>query len=74
MNGDDLCRYLRAKVTGAPHNDKRALYALREDATAVFWCLLTMSPCGPDDGLVHVRRCGAGRECCVPDAADANVA
>ena len=62
-----LCDYLRAKVTGAPHNDKRALHALRADATAVFWCLLTMSSAGPDDGLAHVERCGEGRACCVSE-------
>jgi len=65
---EGLCDYLRAKVSNAPHGDKRALLALRNDATAVYWCLLTMSPAGPDDGLVHARRCGPGRVCCTIDA------
>lgn len=73
MNEPALCDYLRAKVSGAPHGDKRALFALRDDATAVYWCLLTMSPAGPDDGLVHVSRCGEGRACCVRASADPNV-
>ena len=59
-----ICDYLRAKVTGAPHNDKRAIFALRNDATTIYWCLLTISPSGPDDGLVHANRCGPGRTCC----------
>ena len=73
MTADDLCRYLRAKVSGAPHGDKKALFALRNEATTVYWCLLTMSPAGPDDGLVHANRCGAGRGCCVRDASDETV-
>ncbi|HTO97124.1 MAG TPA: hypothetical protein VMK66_08805 [Myxococcales bacterium] len=72
MSGEDngheqLCVYLRAKVTGAAHNDRRALYALRTEATTVYWCLLTMSPAGPDDGLVHAGRCSTGRTCCTLD-------
>ena len=70
---EDLCRYLRAKVSGAPHGDKRALFALRDEATTVYWCLLTMSAAGPDDGLVHAGACGKGRACCEPDPADENV-
>jgi hypothetical protein len=66
----ELCDYLRAKV-GAAHDDKRALFALRDEATTVYWCLLTMSPAGPDDGLAHARRCGAGRVCCVNAEAEA---
>ena len=73
MNPEELCDYLRAKVSGAAHNDKRKLFALRTEATTIYWCLLTMSPSGPDDGLVHAGRCGAGRACCVSGANDENV-
>jgi len=69
-----LCDYLRAKVTAAPHNDKRALLALANDSTAIFWCLLTMSPSGPDDGLAHAERCGPGRVCCIETPPDPDVA
>jgi hypothetical protein len=61
----ELCDYLRAKVSGAAHGDKSALFALRSEATTVYWCLLTMSPAGPDEQLVHASRCGSGRVCCV---------
>ena len=70
---EQLCKFLRAKVSGASHDDRRALYALRTEATTVYWCLLTMSPAGPDDGLAHAARCGAGRVCCTP-ADDVDVA
>ena len=73
MKPEELCDYLRAKVSGAPHNDKRALFALRNEATTIYWCLLTMSPSGPDDGLVHGGRCGAGRACCVNETTGENV-
>ncbi len=69
----ELCDYLRAKVSGASHNDKQALFALRTEATTIYWCLLTMSPSGPDDGLAHACRCGAERVCCVRDRAGDNV-
>jgi hypothetical protein len=59
-----LCKYLRAKTHGV-HGDPRALQALRTDASAIFWCLLTMSPAGPDDRLAHVCDCGDQRACCV---------
>jgi len=74
MSAEELCHYLRAKVSSAPHGDKKALFALRNEATTVYWCLLTMSPSGPDDGLVHANRCGPGRACCEPEPADGNVA
>ena len=73
MKPEDLCDFLRAKVSGAAHNDKRALFALRNEATTIYWCLLTMSPSGPDDGLVHAARCGEGRICCVREATGGNV-
>jgi hypothetical protein len=60
-----LCKYLRAKTSGV-HGDPAALWAMRNDATATYWCLLTMSPAGPDDGLVHVCECGEERICCTP--------
>ena len=61
--GEHLCKFLRAKVSTAPHGDRRALWALRDEATTVYWCLLTMGSAGPDDGLVHAERCGEGRAC-----------
>jgi hypothetical protein len=57
-----ICKWLRAKTHGV-HGDPSALHALRDDASAIFWCLLTMSPAGPDDGLAHVRDCGESRIC-----------
>lgn len=60
-----LCKYLRAKTTGV-HGDPAALWAMRNESSATFWCLLTMSPAGPDDRLVHVCDCGPERACCVP--------
>jgi hypothetical protein len=60
---DDVCKYLRAKVSTAPHGDRRALWAMRDEASTVYWCLLTMRSAGPDDGLVHAERCCRGRAC-----------
>ena len=57
-----LCKYLRAKTSGA-HGDPRALWAIRNESSATYWCLLTMSAAGPDDRLVHVCDCGEERVC-----------
>lgn len=70
---NELCDYLRAKVTGASHSDKSALFALRNEATTIYWCLLTMSPSGPDDGLVHANRCSEGRVCCVREDSESKI-
>ena len=59
----ELCKYLRVKTDGA-HGDPRALERAADDASTVYWCLLTMSSAGPDDGLVHAHGCRAGRKCC----------
>ena len=32
-------------------------------STAAYWCLQTMTACGPDDRLVEPRQCRAGRAC-----------
>lgn len=68
---EHLCDYLRAKVSAAGHGDKPALFRIRDDASSIYWCLLTMSPAGPDDGFVHADRCSKARECCVADLAPA---
>jgi len=60
-----LCKFLRAKTSGV-HGDPAALWAMRNDTTATFWCLLTMSAAGPDDRLVHVCDCDTDRVCCIP--------
>jgi hypothetical protein len=38
--------------------------------TAVYWCLKTQQPLGPDDLPVSPEACGSGRRCAVvlPDA------
>ena len=60
-----LCKYLRAKTSGA-HGDPAALWAIRNESSSIYWCLLTMSPAGPDDRLVHACDCGEERVCCTP--------
>jgi hypothetical protein len=73
MKPEELCDFLRAKVSGAAHGDKRALFVLRNEASTVYWCLLTMGPSGPDDDLVHASRCGKDRVCCVAEREENNV-
>ena len=57
-----VCRYLRSKGAGVIYGE-----AVQWDSgffpTAVFWCLATVEPVGPDDGLVHPHVCIAGRAC-----------
>ncbi len=57
-----ICKWLRAKTAG-PHGAPESLERLRGDRSAVFWCLLTQGPAGPDDGLAHLDLCHAERRC-----------
>jgi hypothetical protein len=57
-----VCRLLRSKGAGVVYGD-----AIRWEngfyPTAVFWCLTTADPVGPDDGLAHPHVCVASRSC-----------
>jgi hypothetical protein len=62
QDGTVVCRCIRSKgasVTyGEPTRWESGYYP-----SAVFWCLNTAQPIGPDDGFVHPHVCIAGREC-----------
>jgi hypothetical protein len=57
-----VCDALRTKNAFGNHIGYRP-WQKGESSTAVYWCLNTMSTAGPDDQLVHPRRCCCGREC-----------
>jgi hypothetical protein len=61
--GGEVCRFLRARsgYGGAPLDD--APWESGESAVESYWCLRTMEPVGPDDGLVHAKECRVGRGC-----------
>jgi hypothetical protein len=63
-----VCRYLRSKGAGVVYGD-----AVRWEngyfPTAVFWCLATVEPVGPDDGIAHPHACIASRSCFCDNAA-----
>jgi len=63
----DACRHLRTKryYYGATGESPEAGEA---STTAQFWCLRTMRVVGPDQALVTVDSCRAGRGCCEPSA------
>jgi hypothetical protein len=58
----DVCCYLRSKGAGVAYGQpvrwENGFYP-----SAVFWCLQTADPVGPDDGFVHPHLCVAHREC-----------
>jgi hypothetical protein len=58
-----VCRRLRTKSAfGAVVSDEAA-WQSGASTTAVYWCLDTMEPVGPDDDSVDAHRCRSGREC-----------
>lgn len=63
INTAQPCQCLRTKnpYGTTPQNPDAWLPAFH--ASSSYWCLHTMSPAGPDDHLVHLRRCVAGRIC-----------
>jgi hypothetical protein len=57
-----VCRYIRSKGAGLVYGEP-ARWESGYYPSAVFWCLNTAEPLGPDDGFVHPHACVAGREC-----------
>jgi len=57
-----VCRYIRSKGAGLVYGEP-ARWESGYYPSAVFWCLSTAEPLGPDDGFVHPHACVAGREC-----------
>ena len=57
-----LCARLRTKGGGVRYGER-----VRWDSgfitNAIFWCVETADPVGPDDGPVHPHRCVPGRAC-----------
>ena len=57
-----VCRAIRSKGAGVVYGS-RVQFENGFYSSAVFWCLATAEPVGPDDGVVHPHACTAGREC-----------
>jgi hypothetical protein len=58
-----VCRKLRTKGSFGAVVSGEAAWQTGESTTAVYWCLVTMEPVGPDDDFVDAHRCRAGRAC-----------
>ena len=57
-----VCCRLRTKGGWVPYGE-RVTWESGYIANAVFWCLDTADPVGPDDYFVHPHVCIAGRPC-----------
>jgi hypothetical protein len=57
-----VCRAIRSKGAGVVYGS-RVQFENGFYSSAVFWCLATAEPVGPDDGAVHPHACIAGRVC-----------
>ena len=57
-----VCRHIRSKGAGVVYGETPR-WESGYYPTAVFWCLHTAEPVGPDDGFVHPHACVAGRDC-----------
>jgi len=68
---DDVCPCLRTKTMTLNPEYRRSAYEDRFTAnTAIFHCLRTMAPQGPDELDCEPQMCRPGRECYTPDPAD----
>ena len=57
-----VCRMIRAKGAGVRYGEPLR-WSSGFHPNAVYWCLRTGDPIGPDDGPVHPHVCIGGREC-----------
>jgi hypothetical protein len=57
-----VCRCLRTKMQYVVGPDGEGVWD-RTSSSAGYWCLRTMYPMGPDEGLVTPGACRQGREC-----------
>ena len=62
MEQQEHCKLLRTKMSYVPNASVKD--PLQQDsATRAYWCLKTMTPAGPDQGLAVPERCNASRQC-----------
>ena len=60
----DVCRFLRTKQTSGTVMDGTVVpWEAGHDTAAAYHCLVTQTPVGPDDQLVHPHGCREGRTC-----------
>ena len=58
-----VCRMLRTKTFYGTYTSTGEDWRTGDSATAVYWCLETMSTSGADDDLAHPHSCVPGRAC-----------
>jgi hypothetical protein len=58
----EVCRYVRTKTAYGNAIGYEG-WQNGNSSTAAYWCLQTMSACGPDDRQVDPKQCRAGRDC-----------
>jgi hypothetical protein len=60
-----VCRMLRTKTAFGTHfvEGEAEAWQTGESTTAVYWCLCTMDPTGPDDDFAHPSQCRSARSC-----------
>jgi hypothetical protein len=60
-----VCRKLRTKMAFGALVGARD-WRFGDSTSAVYWCLSTMEPAGPDNGYAHPHGCQSGRACFRP--------
>jgi len=60
---ESKCKHLRTKMSYVPDVDNSEFWRSSNSTTHAYWCLLTMQPAGPDDGLVGPPECRNSRRC-----------
>lgn len=58
-----VCRMLRTKTFYGTYTSTGEDWRNGDSATAVYWCLESMSTSGADDDLAHPQTCVPGRGC-----------
>lgn len=58
-----VCRFLKAKNPHGTLEGGEYDWLMMDDANTIVWCLHSMGPVGPDNGLANPPSCVKGRAC-----------
>jgi hypothetical protein len=60
---NEVCCFLRARNPFGMMEGGEHPWRFMDDANTIYWCIKSAGAAGPDNGLVGINNCIAGRSC-----------